>query len=215
MSPEAFDCVVVASPPNQLPIRISQKNGAWSRLPGLALMTVLAALIVGPQIGLALYALAEPGVRGAVAQTPVIALELAFALIFWIALICWPLRLCISRMARRRDVEITANKVRVEDSHPLGQDRWSAPLSSYLGVAHHLRSSHSGVRHEIVLVHPDRGRSIVLTVAEQISDAHVEAAAKLLRLPRVPAENLYGSGRAAPAARPQEAVPAGLESAAA
>ncbi|MGQ0456156.1 MAG: hypothetical protein ACT4OU_03735 [Hyphomicrobium sp.] len=213
MWPEAFDRVVVSSPPGQLPIRLINENGVWSRAPGLALMAGLAALIVGPQIGIALYAVASPDLRHAVAGAPIAALELALALVVWMALVCWPLRIAISRLARRRDVEITATKVLVEDRNPLGQDAWSAPLAEFTGVAHHIRSSLSGLRHELVLVHPERGRSILLTVAEQISEREAEAMARLLRLPRVAADKLYG---APPVAAPsQAAAPQAAELAAA
>lgn len=214
MWPEAFDRVVVSSPPGQLPIRLTNENGAWSRAPGVALMAALAALIVGPQIGIVLYAVATPDLRQTVVASPVVALELALALILWMALVCWPLRIAISRVARRRDVEITATKVLVAERNPLAEESWSAPLADFTGVAHHVRSSLSGLRHELVLVHRSRGRSILLAAAEQIAEKDIDAAARLLRLPRVSADELYGVRAEAAPARSAAPDAAGLAAAA-
>src|SRR5690606_16279752 len=76
----------------RLPIVLKQSEPKLAKLPGLILMTTLAALIVLPQIGLAAYALASEDLRAALAAQPIAALELAVAFAFWAGLVCWPLR---------------------------------------------------------------------------------------------------------------------------
>lgn len=201
MWPERFDCVVTVSAPDETTVRILQTNGTWSRLPGLALMAVLAGVVVAPQMAIAAFALAAPGARHAIAESPGVAVQLALALIVWIGLICWPLRVALSRVARRRSVEIAGGSVRVEDSNPFGREVWSAPLLQFSGVAHHIRTSISAVRHEVILAHPDRARSLLLSAGEHITEADVEAWSRTLAMPVAPASNLYRRSRSGPSAK--------------
>jgi hypothetical protein len=61
-----------------------------------------------------------------------------------------------------------------------------------MGLAHHIRASLSGARHEIVLVHPDRARSVLLAFDAQVREADLKAMAAQLGLPVVPASLIYG-----------------------
>ena len=78
---------------------------------------------------------------------------------------------------------------------PAGAPAWNEPLTAYRGVAHHIRTSLSGAQHEIVLVHPDASKSIVLTTADRIGQPQVDAMAALLNVCEVPARTLYQSRR--------------------
>jgi hypothetical protein len=68
---------------------------------------------------------------------------------------------------------------------------WSAPLASYTGVAHHVRASLSGARHELILVHPVWEKSILLSVAPRTSQSEVERVASLLGHKEIPPAELY------------------------
>jgi hypothetical protein len=152
---------------------------------------VLAAAVVLPQIALAAHALSSPELRAAVLAQPMVSPQLAIALAFWIGLFAWPRHGLYVRLTWRRTVEITNDRVAVADLVAFGQTTWSAPLASYKGIAHHIRSSLSGNRHELVLVHPDPKRSVLLMVADHLTDSDVARMTHLLRLPQLPAKELY------------------------
>ncbi len=191
MRPEAFECVDMASSNGALPLRSSQRFSVSSSRVRLILLAGLAAAVGGPQLVLAGYALASAEIRAAILSRPVVAFELAAAMVFWIGLFALPLMALLQRLAWRRDVEITSRDVAVSDSRSFGGGAWTAPLASYTGVAHHLRTSLSGTRHEMVLEHPDSARSVLLMVTEHISEADVARMSRLLGLPPVPARELY------------------------
>ena len=120
-----------------------------------------------------------------------VTLELAIALAFWAGLVCWPLRNIFMALVSDRFVDIRDGEVNVVDETPFSESGWRMPLATYEGVALHLRSSLSGVRHEAVLVHPDRRRSIILMVAESIGEPEILELCGVLGLPRIPANRLY------------------------
>jgi hypothetical protein len=191
MRPEAFECVDVTSELGAFPLRSLQSAPRAPGLLHLGLMSTLAALVVLPQIGLAGYALQSPAIRQAILNQPLVAFQLGAALAFWIGIFAWPLKGLANRLGYRRTVEITRTQVAVSDTRALGASTWSEPLASYQGVAHHIRSSLSGTRHELVLVHADANRSVLLAAAEQITDAEIGRMTRLLALPQVQASEMY------------------------
>ena len=83
--------------------------------------------------------------------------------------------------------------VSVSDCAVLGSRSWQAPLEEFSGIAHWVRSSLSGVRHELHLVHPDPRKSLLIHRADHISQATIDAAGALLGLPPVPARPRLGA----------------------
>lgn len=191
MRPETFERVDVTSGPDSLPLRSVQGAATAPSLMHLALLSCLAAAVVLPQLGLAGYALLSDEIRPMILQRPLVAFQLAAAMLFWIALFSWPLRGLYTRLTWKRSVEITSDRVSVADSRSFASSTWSAPLQSYKGVAHHVRSSLSGTRHELVLVHPDADRSVLLMAGVHLSDADVNRMMRLLNLPQVAPAELY------------------------
>lgn len=191
MRPRLFECVELKSPADTLPIHSVQSAPRAASAIHLSIMVLLAGLIVLPQLAFAGYAIASPHLRNIIAEHPIMALQLVVALVLWIALFALPLSTLAGRLTWRRDIEITSESVAVADSGAFGASAWSAPLTSYNGVAHHIRSSLSGSRHELILVHPEPGRSVLLMVADHISEPDVLRMAQLLHMPQVPASVLY------------------------
>ncbi len=189
-----FEVIHVSDDSYQLPITLQQTNSKIAKLPGLLLMTVLAGLIVLPQLGFAVYAFTSPDVRRALIEHPMVALELALALVFWIGLIIWPLRNILIALISERLVDIRDGAVNVADRTPFSTSLWQMPLASFEGVALHTRSSLSGVRQEAVLVHPNRSRNIILMSADGIGMQEFDALCRVLNLPVVPAGRLYDLG---------------------
>jgi hypothetical protein len=194
MQRQGFEVIEISNDPYRLPITIRQSNAKLAKLPGLFLMSALAALIVLPQLGFAVYALMSSEVRSALIKHPITAIELALALVFWAALIVWPLRNILIALISDRLVEIRDGQVKVVDRTPFSTTLWQMPLGSYEGVALHTRSSLSGVRQEAVLVHPNRNRSIILMAAERIGQQELDKICQVLDLPLVSARRLYDLG---------------------
>lgn len=215
MRPRMFECVELRGTADALPLHSHQSTARTANALQFGLMSVLAAAIVLPQVAIAAYVIVSPELRGIIANQPMIALQLAVALTFWIALFAWPLTKLFARLAWRRSVEITRDNVAVCDDLAFGTSNWTAPLQSYTGIAHHIRSSLSGNRHELVLVHPEPHHSVLLMVADHVSDTEVARMTALLRLPQVPASELYrvrnsaaGNIGQAPEANEWQALPA-------
>jgi hypothetical protein len=194
MQRQIYEFVDVSGGKYQLPITLKQSNPKLSRLPGLVLMTVLAGVIVLPQVALAAYAVASSEVRSALIDQPLVALQLAIALAIWVALVCWPLRNILMSLLSDRLVDIRNGEVTVIDKTPFSAVTWRMPLATFEGIALHVRSSLSGIRHEAILVHPNRSRSIILMVAERIGEREIHELCRVLRLPSVPADRLYHFG---------------------
>jgi hypothetical protein len=195
MRPEAFECVDVTSRIDAFPLRSQQGAPRTPGLLHLGLLSSLAAVVVLPQIGLAGYVLASSEIRHMVAGQPLVAFQLAAALAFWIGIFAWPLNVLITRLSCRRVVEITRDLVSVSENRANSCSTWTEPLQSYRGVAHHIRSSLAGTRHELVLIHADARRSVLLSTADQITDADIGRMTQLLRLPQVPASEMYAAAK--------------------
>lgn len=192
MQRQSYEFIEVSD--GQSPITLEQNNRRLARLPGLLLMTVLAGLIVAPQLGLAAYAIGSPEVRTSLINHPWVALELAVALCFWVGLVCWPVRSLLMALICHRSVEIRDGEVKVIDETPFSSVRWRAPLTTYEGIALRVRPSLSGIRHEATLVHPNRSRSITLMIAEHIGEPEIGELCRVLGLPRIPAGRHHGFG---------------------
>jgi hypothetical protein len=194
MQRQTYEFIEVSDGQFPPPITFKQNNRQLARLPGLVLMATLAGLIVAPQIGLAAYALASPEVRASLINHPWATVELAVALLFWVGLVCWPLRSMLMALICHRSVEIRDGEVRVIDETPFSTVAWRAPLTTYEGIALDVRSSLSGIRQEATLVHPNCSRSVVLMVAERIGDREIEELCHVFDLPRLPAGRMRGFG---------------------
>lgn len=194
MQRRGFEVIEVSGDVGNLPITIRQTNSKMAKLPGLLLMSVLAALIVLPQLGFAVYALTSADVRAALLSHPIAAVELALALLFWVGLIIWPLRNILIALISDRLVDIRDGTVKVIDRTPFSTTLWDMPLASFEGVALHTRTSLSVVRQEAVLVHPNKNRSVILMAAERIGGQEFDRLCQALSLPIVPVGRLYDLG---------------------
>lgn len=200
MRPEAFECVDVTSGIDGLPLLSQQSSSKSAGILHLGFLTGLAAAVVLPQLYWAVQAVSQAETRALIIARPLLAFELGLAVCFWIALFGWPLKRLAGNLNWRRDVVITHERVAVRDEKTFSQRVWTAPLRDYIGIAHHIRTSLGTTRHELILVHPDGDRSVLLMVAEHIAEADVARFTRLLGLPEVRAGELYRLRRAVPPA---------------
>jgi hypothetical protein len=150
----------------------------------LALTLVLAVpfvIAIGvATVMLILQALLAPAARAVVAQHPALGLEILAAVAFWTYLLGRPLKRLFDRLSVTRMIEIDAASVTITERGYLRAHCWAVPLASFAGVAHHVRASLSGTRHELILVHPNRHNSVLLSLAANVPQEEVDRVAALL-----------------------------------
>ena len=186
-----FDIVEPAPDFSRLPMHFTLTTSRSSAVMKLLMLAPMMVILAVPLTLIGAHAAAEQSSWNILADNPVSALQLLTGVIVWLALFVWPLKRIVGCMGARRQVEIDGTLVKVVDSSPFGGEAWSRPIASYRGIAHHIRASLSGNRHELILVHADPAKNVVMTIADRISQVTFEQAKTLLNLPEVPAQDLY------------------------
>lgn len=205
--PSVASSHVASVPPfGSLPFQAEHRSSRTGAVLMLLLLVPVLAMVIVP-VGLVL-AFAGHEVRDAVAHHPLAAMILGAGLIAWVALFLVPAKRIIQRFGNCRRVTIAHERVTVADDSLFGARHWSAPLAEFRGIAHHIRSTLSGLRHELILVHPARSRSVVLHSAQTIGQATIDRATTLLRLQQIPAHELYRVTQRASELPAIEALPA-------
>lgn len=185
---------VSAEATRSLPITLEPAPDRGSLIVAGIFIALAAAILLAPFSLLLAQAAQDPSSFLATMQQPATAVQLGLALIVAIAFVAMPLRRLIRTAQLPRRIVISATTVNAaSDAH--GTPAWSEPLSAYRGIAHHIRSSLSGAQHEIVLVHPDLSRSVILQAAPRIDQSQLDAMAALLNVGEVPARALYEGRR--------------------
>jgi hypothetical protein len=177
-----------------LPLVLEQQVSRGSLVSAGLFIALAAATLLAPFSLLAASAAEEPAQFMATMSQPAVALQLTLALIVALAFVALPLRRLVRRAQQPRRIEVSSQGVSALDA-VRGRTVWHEPLSAYRGIAHHIRTSLSGAQHEIVLVHPERSKSVVLQAADRINQAQVDAMAALLAVAEVPARTLYQGHR--------------------
>jgi hypothetical protein len=151
-----------------------------------ALILLPACLVMlAPFALVAAYATERPDALLALAEKPLAALQIALAFLMTGGLLAFAVRRLAARLMRSVRIEIDSESVRVATAWLLGTQRWQAPLASFAGVSHRVRSTLNGTRHELVLVHPQPARSVLIEIAPRIGDAHIEDVCRRFQLPRL------------------------------
>jgi hypothetical protein len=177
--------VAPPSPFRGLPFIVEHRASRAAPIVLLLLLIPALAAVVLP-LGLTL-AFAPHDLWDAVAHKPVSATVLGAGLIAWLGLLLAAGRRLLSHLGSSRRVRIDAQHVEIVQKTLFRSRQWAAPLAEFTGLAHHVRTTLSGVRHELILVHPSREGSMVLLSAHAIGQATIDEAARLFRLPQIPA----------------------------
>jgi hypothetical protein len=112
-------------------------------------------------------------------------------------LVLIPVRRLVARAIRRAHVEIGDRLVRVSEHGYLTRRVFAEPLDAYRGIAHRIRTTLSGVQHELVLVHPDARRDVVIPLDGTPSDLTPSALMARLGLPEIPVRDIPRARRVA------------------
>jgi hypothetical protein len=178
MTPSMPDFTVARVQIDQFPAR---------RVTGLllAFLLALAAVLLSPFYLVATAALADQGLRDAAATRPIAIIQICAGLVVWLILLGFPIYRLLDTLTRSRVIEIASGRVSVADRSFGRASVWSAPVADFLGLAPYLRASLSGVRHELILVHPDRERSVLVAMAPRLTQLDVDQVAAALGLKEV------------------------------
>jgi hypothetical protein len=195
MPPAAPSQAAPAPAFDQLPFSFTQQSSRAAAALLILLVLPLLAVVVGPLILILVFAAAD--FVHAVADKPLAVGMLILGLTCLVAAFLVPAHSLIRRLWMTRAVQIVPDRVIVCEYGLLTSKVWSAPLTDFNGVAHHVRASLSGVRHELILVHRNRSQAVLLHAAERISQATIERAAALFGVPELPARELYRVTRTA------------------
>ncbi len=177
--------------PTELPVRLVQTCAHRAAALWLVLGVPAVLGVALSSMTLVLEALFTPGARAVLALHPALGLEVLAAIAFWLYLLALPIRRLFHRVTATRTVAIDENTVTVTEGGYFRNKTWSAPLGSYSGLAHHLRASLSGTRHELILVHPEREKSVLVSVAGKMAQEDVDRVATVLGQKEIPSSELY------------------------
>ncbi|HRD76774.1 MAG TPA: hypothetical protein PK264_12705 [Hyphomicrobiaceae bacterium] len=125
-----------------------------------------------------------------VADNPLVGLQFATGLLFWILLLGMPFWRFVRSAGIERKVAIDAACVTIAERSLIGAREKVVPLTSYRGIAHRVRASLSGTRHELVLVGPSQRSNVVIATAPRMSEGDIERMCNLLGLKPVPAREV-------------------------
>lgn len=187
----SVETVFPAGLPVELPARSLQTPSQSASILKLAIMLPSAIALLVPFLLMAQKLATNEAFRSALLARPGAAVQLALGLAFWSLLFAWPLKRLANSVASMRLLVIEPDRVVVTDSGLLSSRKWEAPIGDYSGLAHHVRTSLSGVRHELVLVHPDRAKSVLVAIGGRFSQAQIDATCALLLCPEIPSKELY------------------------
>ena len=180
--------------PAELPLRLTETCSRRSAM-ALLIFTIPAVFAVGVAcLMLILEALVAPGPRAIIAQHPALGLEILTASPLGPICLDLPLKRLVDRLVATRTILIDETTVTVTESGHFREQTWSAPRSAFTGLAHHVRASVSGTRHELILVHPEREKSLLLSLAPRMSQGDVDRVAALLSCARNSAERALSVG---------------------
>lgn len=191
-----FDRIEPAMP-TQLPANISQTCSQRTALVLLVLLVPFTFAAGLATISL-VVAILSPEPRATLFSQPLLAAEIATAFAVVAFLVALPIKRLLDRLLTTRAVSIEDAGVTVTDNGYFITETWFEPLTAFVGVAPHMRATLGATRHEIVLVHPKRGKSVLLSVAAKASPAELDRIAHMLGQPVVAASELYRFRNRAP-----------------
>jgi len=166
--------------PDQLPLRLTQTCSQREATIWLAFLVPIALGILAVAGTVFLETLLVPETRAYALAHPVtgLALIMGFATVGYLLTI--PARRLVARLTTSRNVYIGDGMVHVLEGSNARARCWAEPLNNYLGVAAHMRTSLAGTRHELILIHPQREKSVLLSVAPRTTQGEVARVAGML-----------------------------------
>jgi hypothetical protein len=210
MQLSAIDRITPTTPIDQLPIRLDLAGSRGSLVIALLLTMAAAALLITPFALVGSLAAFQPEAFLNADVSWISGVQLAAAFATALVLLVFAIRRVRMAWGRSATVEIGYGVVAVNERRFGMTHRWAVPVSDFLGVAHNVRSSLSGSRHELVLVHPDPSKHVLLGLAQAMPQQHIDRVVILLGLLEIPARSIRGKGLLRSAAQKPVSVPTPL-----
>ena len=178
MRATAFETSEPCTPITALPLALLQAPSRSAPVLTLALACPAALAALAPFYLMAAHAASQD--TSLFVERFEASLMLTLALILWGALFGWPIMRRLTRIGTQRQIAISNATIHVTERGPFINRSWTEPLAAYRGLAHHVRSSLSGTRHELLLVHPDPAKSLMLRTASTIGQDEIDQTAGVL-----------------------------------
>lgn len=176
------DSLSAPSNTSSVPFSLEQAPISRTRIVFLILSAIALPAVLAPALLMAAHLAGEPAARDIIAQRPHVALLPLLGLTVVLAMLAWPL----VRLAQApTGISIGDGRVTARASGPMDKG-WNEPLADYMGLTHRVRSSLSGVRHELILVHRDPARCVLLHTAPRISEETMSRATEHFALAEIP-----------------------------
>ncbi|HKZ96987.1 MAG TPA: hypothetical protein VJ045_08410 [Hyphomicrobiaceae bacterium] len=190
-----------------LPIRLEQRASRTSLILMLSVLVPAGLMLLMPFLLVIEHLAQDQALRALIAERPAGAAQLLLALAFWGVLFAWPLVRISKALARERSIEVDRGGVTVTERGLFAERVWNEPLDAYAGLVHHVRASLSGTRHELVLVHDNRERSVLLAVSDRLARPEVDSVASLLGVAEIPSRDVFSLASIGGTLGPAEPTP--------
>jgi hypothetical protein len=161
---------------------LEQHTSRGATIMSLAVLIPAACSIILP---LGVAAAHASTVALAAQEQPLAAVQVAAGIAVWTALFLVPAARSLKRLGLNRTVTIAHGQVTETVATLLGQHRTSNNLSAFAGIVHRVRTSVSGMQHELALVERGSGREVVFQVAPKLDREAVDTALRTLGLPEL------------------------------
>jgi hypothetical protein len=177
--------------PAALPLHLEHEASAAAPILKLLVLIPVTLVLLVPFAMLAKSVAADGAVRALLASKPASLAQIGLALAAWAVMLVWPVKRLVDGLTQSRSVEIVPGLVAITDRGLLRTRTRLVRLDAYAGVIHHVRASLSGLRHELILAHPDRKSSILLAISDRIGPDEIERVSALLGHREVPSRTIY------------------------
>lgn len=168
------------------PVVLEHAPEGGSRFILIAVLLPLLVALLAPFWLVTAQLASDPGARDILSARPLIGVQLVVGLLVLVGIFGWPLLALARRALGWRRITIGAGTVLSEGVGLFGTRSWSEPLADYLGLAHRVRTSLSGVRHELVLVHTRPSRTVILVSGAQLTPEEIATMARLFAVAEIP-----------------------------
>lgn len=181
--------VALVSPPSfselPAPLVFDLEPEAGGRVFLFAILVPLLTALLTPFWLVGAQLASDPAARAILSERPLLGVQLLMALVAVVWIFGWPLLNFARRGLEHRRISIDATTVHCIASGPFGTSTWSEPISGYAGIMPEVRTSLSGARHLISLVHPKASRCVRLPSRDVPEDA-LQSVARLFVLAEIP-----------------------------
>jgi hypothetical protein len=193
---------IAAAASNEAPclIRIERSAASWKTVLGIVTALSMMLPLIGGMFLITSQAMSEPEAINLAFARPLETLQIVAGMLMLSTLVLVPVRRLVTRIGRAGVIEIDGHHVRVHEKSGLARRAFSEPLGAYRGIAHRVRTTLSGIQHELVLVHPDARRDVVIALDDSRPGPTPANLMAQLRLPEIAPADIRRARRATTAA---------------